>query len=256
MGIGRAGGVVALHSHHAFQISLPLEGEIRLAGTDQVWQNYRGAMVRADDPHAFDGNHSTVAMIFVDPESHEGRWLRHTLRAPITAVSESRLERCIPLLQAFWEDPPDASETATFIQSLVRNLCAGPAPNRQIDTRITRAIEFIRVSDVSTLLLDDVASQVHLSSSRFAHLFSQEIGLPFRRYLLWRKLTHAILMVGRGDTLSAAAHGAGFSDSAHLTRTFYQMFGIPPTIMMGGGQFYEIPAPFESSMPARAAESR
>jgi AraC-like DNA-binding protein len=111
------------------------------------------------------------------------------------------------------------------------------------------AVEFIRSADEASLTLDEVARSVHLSPSRFAHLFTQELGLPFRRYLLWRKLTRAMLMVGRGNTLSAAAHGAGFSDSAHLTRTFYQMFGIAPTVMMGGGEFYEIPAPFEFLMP-------
>jgi AraC-like DNA-binding protein len=116
---------------------------------------------------------------------------------------------------------------------------------------MVRAIEFIRGSDVTGLSIETVAREVFLSPSRFAHLFSEEIGLPFRRYLLWRKLTNAILLVGRGNTLSAAAHGAGFSDSAHLTRTFYQMFGIPPTVMMGGGEFYEIPAPFELPVPIR-----
>lgn len=83
-----------------------------------------------------------------------------------------------------------------------------------------------------------------------AHLFREEVGLPFRRYVLWRKLSRAMLLIGRGSSLTEAAYASGFADSAHLTRTFRQMFGIPPTVMMGGGEFYEIPAPFE--LPARA----
>jgi AraC-like DNA-binding protein len=54
-----------------------------------------------------------------------------------------------------------------------------------------------------------------------------------------------MLLVSRGATLSRAAHDAGFSDAAHLTRTFYQMFGIAPSAMLGTGEFYEIPAPFQ-----------
>ena len=40
-----------------------------------------------------------------------------------------------------------------------------------------------------------------------------------------------------------AAHEADFADAAHLTRTFYQMFGIPPSAMMRG-EFFQIPSPF------------
>jgi AraC family transcriptional regulator len=32
-----------------------------------------------------------------------------------------------------------------------------------------------------------------------------------------------------GDSLSTAAHRAGFADAAHLTRTSRRMFGFPPS---------------------------
>lgn len=83
-----------------------------------------------------------------------------------------------------------------------------------------------------------------LSPSRFAHLFKQQVGLAFRHYLLWRKLARAMLVIGRQGTIAAAAHEADFADAAHLTRTFYQMFGLPPSVMMRG-EFFEIPSPFD-----------
>ena len=116
---------------------------------------------------------------------------------------------------------------------------------RKIDPRVTKALELIRQSNASKIPLDDIASSVFLSPSRFAHLFSETVGLPFRRYVLWRKVCRALQVVSRGATLSSAAHRSGFSDSAHLTRTFYQMFGISPTVMLGAGELYEIPSPFE-----------
>jgi AraC-like DNA-binding protein len=62
--------------------------------------------------------------------------------------------------------------------------------------------------------------------------------------MLWRKVTRAMFAVGREGTIAAAAHAADFADAAHLTRTFYQMFGIPPSLLMRG-EFFEIDPPFE-----------
>ena len=94
---------------------------------------------------------------------------------------------------------------------------------------------------------------VFLSPSRFAHLFKQQVGLPFRRYMLWRKLARAVLVIGRERTIAAAAHAADFADAAHLTRTFYQMFGLPPSVIMRG-EFFEISSPFELPAAPRTRE--
>jgi AraC-like DNA-binding protein len=37
----------------------------------------------------------------------------------------------------------------------------------------------------------------------------------------------AVDRMAAGDSLTAAAHHAGFSDSAHFSRTFHRMFGLP-----------------------------
>ena len=71
----------------------------------------------------------------------------------------------------------------------------------------------------------------------------RDAGLPFRRYMLWRKLARAMLAIGRQSSIADAAHASDFADAAHLTRTFHQMFGIPPSVMMRG-EFFEIPSPF------------
>jgi AraC-like DNA-binding protein len=93
--------------------------------------------------------------------------------------------------------------------------------------------------------LDQAADKACLSSTRFAHLFKEQVGLPFSRYMLWRKLTRAMVAIASEDTIAAAAHAADFADAAHLTRTFYQMVGMAPSVLMRG-DFIEIPSPFNT----------
>jgi len=244
IGIGRSAGVVAPHTHHAVQISIGLDGPIGFRHPDEEWQVFPAAAVLPNVPHGFNPLGSTAAMIFVEPESREGRWLRNSLRTPITGFAEERLEAHLAGLRSFRDDRPSAEEAARMILGVVHALCAGPPPLKSMDPRISKAMAVIRGSQDGRLSLEQVAAAVFLSPSRFAHLFSEEVGLPFRRYLLWRKLNRALSAFGRGLNLSEAAHAAGFADSAHLSRTWTQMFGIPPTMMAGGAEFYEIPAQF------------
>ena len=248
IGVGESGGEVPPHAHHAIQISLGLSGPLRLRHAerdDDEWMEVSGGVVMPDAPHAFDGLSSTIAMIFIDPECAEGRWLRESTEGPILSLGRETYADHVPGLIAFRDRRPSAEDAARTITALVRTLCAGPPPLRKVDSRVAQALEKIRQKDVRKMSLEDAAKTVFLSPSRFAHLFKDEVGLPFRRYLLWRKLSRAMEEFGRGASLTSAAHAAGFSDSAHLTHTWRQMFGVSPTAMMGGARFYEIPAPFD-----------
>ncbi|HVX89793.1 MAG TPA: AraC family transcriptional regulator, partial [Gemmatimonadales bacterium] len=243
-------GVVAPHSHHAVQVTLGLSGQIRFQGPEGPWHDYEGAVIRPNVTHSFDGRMQMITMLFVDPECHEGRWLTHSLKEAVTAVPRERFAPHLQPLLDFYARPPSAAEAARLITAVVHSLCEGPPPPRTMDERIGRALAWVRARDPRGISQEEVAREVFLSASRFAHLFTDEVGLPFRRYLLWRKLNLALSAFGRGLNLSEAAHAAGFSDSAHLTRTFHQMFGLSPSVMVGTAEFREIPAPFEVALPA------
>ncbi len=72
----------------------------------------------------------------------------------------------------------------------------------------------------------EVASHLALSESRFLHLFSDELGIAWRPYLLWRRIICAVQAIINTSSATDAAHLAGFADSAHLSRTFRNNFGM------------------------------
>lgn len=246
LAIGRSEGVVPAHSHHAIQIVIAIEGAVGIRGQRGDWRMGSGVAVRPDIIHSYTADGAVGAMLFVDPESLEGVWLRSSLREEITVVPSSRLVSCARELRRFLDQPLESLEIGALIKHCVQALSTGAPPSRRLDERVTRVLSAIREADDLRMSIEDAAATIFLSPSRFAHLFKQQVGLPFRRYMLWRKLARAILLIGRERTIAAAAHAADFADAAHLTRTFYQMFGMPPSVMMRG-EFFEIPSPFEPS---------
>ena len=77
--------------------------------------------------------------------------------------------------------------------------------------------------------LKTLATISGLSQSRFMHVFTESTGVPLRPYVLWLRLQRACCDLMGGASVTVAAHSAGFSDAAHLTRTFRRMLGMTPT---------------------------
>lgn len=242
--IARADGVVPPHAHHAIQIVVALDGEVAICGEAGEWRTGPGVIVRPDAVHSFNCSGALGAMLFVDPESAEGTWLRSSLRRDIAIVSGPRLASAAGELRKFIEEPFESMEIGELIRHCVQALSPGVPPARHLDPRVTAVLNTLRERDDFRISLESAAAKAFLSPSRFAHLFKEQVGLPFSRYLLWRKLTRAMVAIASERTISAAAHAADFADAAHLTRTFHQMVGMTPSVLMRG-QFAECPSPFD-----------
>ena len=235
--IGRDVGVVPMHAHYAIQIVFGSEHGVRLRTSErEEWTAYRGAIVPSRQPHSMDARAVRVnAVLFVEPETREGRALaeRH-LRDGIAALPEGTIDAAAVALFSAWEEG-DAEALAAAARAVVETLVGGAQPRAASDERILRAIAYINAHLDAPLTLEEVAGEAFLSPSRFRHLFVEETGMALRPYILWRRFLRVWALVTAGESLSAAAHAAGFADAAHLTRTSRRMFGFPPSAMRTGG---------------------
>ena len=77
--------------------------------------------------------------------------------------------------------------------------------------------------------LDDLAHQVNLSRSRFAHLFRQHTGVSPGRYLRVARLNRArALLESSFLNVKEVMAAVGFNDPSHFSRDFQEMFGASP----------------------------
>jgi len=100
-----------------------------------------------------------------------------------------------------------------------------------VHPRVWRVLTHLRQqrSPLDDPSLKALAGIAGLSESRFMHVFTESVGVPVRPYILWLRLQRAACDLMNGASVTTAAHAAGFSDAAHLTRTFRRMLGVTPT---------------------------
>jgi len=219
------------HVHHAIQICVALSGELRLrSGREGIWRRHRGAIIASDRPHQLDGSGCEVALVYLEPESEEGRRLAvGDPGSPIHPVPDDAVEaiRTVTAATRAREVGPDAA--LRLCREILARLGLRFETRPALDERVQRALLSIRSEPTGRLRVAEVADASGLSRRRFRSLFAAEVGMSCRQYLLWTRLYGALGELAGGASLSEAAFGAGFADAAHLTRTFRRMVGIAPS---------------------------
>jgi AraC family transcriptional regulator len=231
--IGRAQGRTGCHAHHALQIALALDGTCRFRGDTADWLETRGALIRPHQRHEFEASQALVAQLFVEPETLQGRTLvQRVAPAQITQLPEPQRQEMATILRRVQQGAVPAQAMVAAAQQAIAVL-AGPLEIRHaVDSRVAKAVRYIRANLVGPVSLADVAAAVALSPGRFRHLFVAETGAAFRAYVLWLRLNRAVEVAMTGQSWTHAAQAAGFADSAHMTRTFKRMIGMNPATLI------------------------
>jgi AraC family transcriptional regulator len=225
-GFGDAG----VHAHHAIQITAALTGTLSLTSSSGT---LAGAVlaVAADAPHRFEAR-GLLAFIFVEPESRPGRALTRELfgSSELVSVDDPVIRDLLSPLRATFDGRLNNDALLCAGRSAVERLTQSieaPSP----DPRVQRVIDFAAAHLEQPLGLALAADHVCLSPSRLRHLFVEQTGLAFKTYLSWLRLVRAVELYSEGESLTSAAHAAGFSDSAHFSRLFRRTFGLPATTL-------------------------
>ncbi len=234
--IGEGSGAIALHSHYAIQLSIGSPSGLRVRfGRNGPWQPCSGALVPSRAVHSIDVNDCDwSSVLFMEPETAAGKAISARLQGKLEVLPPDRMASFAERLEHAWriERRPEAVK-AVYL-AMVREL-SGAEQREPSDPRVLDAVAHIARRVDQPVSLEEVAAVAHLSPSRFRHLFVQETGMPLRTYLLWRRLLHVWTLLVQGESLAAAAHAAGFADSAHLSRTSRTMFGLVPSALQMTG---------------------
>jgi AraC-like DNA-binding protein len=202
-------GPAAAHAHAAVQVLLVSHGEVVLRDAADAERQVVSAVVPAGVRHgmfASGGGRGTIT--YLDPVSPIGRF-----------ATERVLETGLDI------DGVDA----WLVDVDVKALRADGSTAVVVHPAVTDALRLAPALADGPMLLAEIASRVGLSASRLGHLFAEQVGVPYPVWRRWLRLQLALTAIQGGASLTAAAHTAGFADSAHLTRSCRAMFGITPS---------------------------
>jgi AraC family transcriptional regulator len=234
------GGAISPHSHYAIQLVLGAPTGLRVQfGRRGEWASCAAALVPSRATHTIDVNGCDMSVVlFIEPETPEGKALTARLQGRIELLDAQAVSAAATRLEQAWRVERSREAVNAVCAEIVQDI-SRTAPREPYDPRVLAAVEYIRQRVDQAVSLPEVAQVAKLSPDRFRHLFVQETGMPLRTYVLWRRLLHVWTLLSGGETLSSAAHAAGFADSAHLSRTARTMFGLPPSTLKMKGPLSE-----------------
>jgi AraC-like DNA-binding protein len=221
-----------LHRHHCVQLVMALHGTLRFRTRQrQRWTKCGAVLVRPDAWHEVDARDTDVLVAFVDAESELGAALAERTASEVAPIAADTIAKWRTQLGEA------ASLTADRVGPWVTNTLLRDRRSPSLDHRVKRVLQALpnRLAEAEAVSLDVVAESVGLSPSRFMHLFTTSVGVPLRPYVLWLRLQCGASELAHGKSIADAAYAAGFSDAAHLTRTFRRMLGATPRQVLRRG---------------------
>jgi AraC-like DNA-binding protein len=231
LGMGLPSG---MHQHHAIQIGLSFTEALKIRSKEtDSYQECTGFIAYPNLPHQVDSSGVSSLFLWLEAENPVARFLaQHPSRnESIEPLSTSQYEQIFNQLSLFGMENLDCKRAENLSEIILDLLIEKQPVLAALDSRVLNLME--RIKDENRMehpdSVDGLAAELHLSSSRLRHLFQGELGISIQRYLLWQRLNRAIALAAKGQSLTNAAHEAGFADSAHLSRSFRSIFGISPS---------------------------
>lgn len=115
-----------------------------------------------------------------------------------------------------------------------------PAPPPGVDGRVRRAEALIAADPGAPHTVRSLAESVSLSPSRFAHLYTRQLGQSPMRALREARLRHAARLLESTDlSVDRVAAASGFASPFHFNRVFRARYGVPPGAYRRGGSMVE-----------------
>lgn len=226
-----AGETIADHAHAEAQLSVVLEGTMKIGAVGGWWlaPAGRGIWVPAGTRHA--ASYSEMAsfvLLKIDPDAAADLPAEVRSLAISDLLKELALDISRPVGAA--ADPEERLLTARLILRRIRNAETTPLlflPSGR-DPRVLRVTTFLRDDPASDASLEGLATLAGSSVRTLSRLFLAETGMSFARWREHLRIVTALDRLVRGVPIVQVALDLGYGSQSSFTTMFTRTMGVPP----------------------------
>ncbi len=165
------------------------------------------------------------------------RPLLQSYRFPMVAeLSAEDHQKALQLLDLLYDEHlrDQQTDNAAFALQLIASLLLliqrNLPDNAGTNAAKTRDILlYIQEHFCEPITITEVASAMGYSPKYFSRLFAQELGVPFREYVLAQRLNYAYHLIKHSDlSITEVCCETGFHSLAHFSKAFKHKYGCSP----------------------------
>jgi len=224
-----AGAEVHLHTHHEGQLTLALDGTVRIQDHAGWHLATPGTAVWVPPRHEHAASYPKVCeLIRMHLPAEDARALPdHCVLLPLSGLALELVKRTA------WLGIADDRERDLIRELLVVQLEQYKAGSMLSipdgsDKRVRSITRYLREHPASSESLAELAVRVGTSERTLARKFQEDTGLGFRQWRDRMRVVMAIEHMIQGEPLIAVALDVGYRSASSFSTAFARLMGVPP----------------------------
>ena len=222
----------AMHIHDVYEIYMALSDQVRFFVNNGMY------LLEENDIILFKNNDLHKVSV-----PQQKLYSRYIITFPPDVLC-TQFSQAKTLLTCFdWENDGSrhlkltAEEQARFLslaqemeQEKIQSRCSKENPVNDAGNfvHIQKVLQYIDENYTDNISLDTLSSYCFLNKSYLCRLFKRETGFHIHDYIVYRRLSQAMLLLRNGESVNNAARLSGFSSDTFFITVFRQQLGMTP----------------------------
>ena len=215
----------SIHRHAMMQFFVCTEGKLNIK-VGKEHPDAKCILVNKNVKHAFNADKRICLTTIIEPASDLGLALDILLdNKDYYIVDESTVETLISKVLCLKEHP-----CKDYYMELMDGISGsfGILPSHTpLDDRIVSFLEMLEHCNCDDHSIEEYAGKLCISSSRLSHLFSEQVGIPLKKYLILHQLEKTFEEILQGESITKASMDAGFVSPSHFAGVVKNLMGLP-----------------------------
>lgn len=228
------------HRHDTYAVGVTLEGIQTFDCHRTTYHSLPGGVMVIHPDERHNGRAGSAigfryCMMYIEPSRiRQALDLRTLPFVPAVVFDDRALSQTIlAAFRSFPEPLPELESDAVIARVadyLVRRSDTKPALRKlTVSKRLMEVVRaFLDAEFRRAVASEELETLAKVNRYSIAHHFRLYFGTSPYRYLMMRRLAEARRLIIQGRPIVTVAIDLGFADQSHLTRSFQQMFGLPP----------------------------